>query len=100
MISSSKQAIPTGEQRTVVTHRDLQLGDRIRLTDVSRAYNDATVINVTDKGVTVFRPYVHTSDFSTTAGIIPYLGFEQFDLWRDSDKTVTLLYREKPGAIR
>jgi hypothetical protein len=50
--------------------------------------------------VTVFRPYVHTSDFSTTAGIIPYLGFEQFDLWRDSDKTVTLLYREKPGAIR
>ena len=90
--------IAEGGQQTIVEHRELQLGDRVRLFE--GAFNDATVINVTETVVTVFRPYVHTSNFSTTGGLIPYLGFEEFDLYRDSDKTVTLLYRPKDGEIR
>ena len=51
---------------------------------IPTAYHTATVIKITDTEVRVFRPYVHTSDFTYTGGIIPYTGIEEFGLWPDS----------------
>lgn len=90
--------------RKGVHYRELQLGDRVRLfdgDDPGAAYMDATVINVTEKDVTFFRPYVHIGDFSHTGGVTPYIGTEQFSVPRDHGTgTVSLLHREKDGAIK
>ena len=44
--------------------------------DLDFQYGYATVTNIKDGVITLFRPYVHTSDFSYTGGVIPYIGFE------------------------
>lgn len=51
-------------------------------------YSDSTVINITDKGVTLCRPYVHTSDFTCTSGVLRYLGWEEYTLYPSSEVTV------------
>lgn len=75
-----------------VAYRNLMLGDRVRLDGID-AYSDATVIDITDKEITLFRPYVQVSDFTYTGGLIPYIGIEKFNVWRDSDTEVLLLHR-------
>lgn len=47
--------------------------------------------------VTLFRPYATTSDFSYTAGVIPYIGIEQFEVFRNSGRTWKVVGRR---AIR
>lgn len=67
----------------------LQLADRIfRLyTDYETGAQMAdvnlgviTVQNITADEVTLFRPYTHTADFSSTGGVICYVGIEE---WKD-----------------
>ncbi len=55
----------------------LQLTDKVKLGD--GPYMTATVKQIRDDGtVTFFRPYVHTSNFSYTGGVICTIGIEEF----------------------
>ena len=75
-----------------VTGRELRLRDRVRTH--TGPYSTATVVKIEDSMVHMVRPYIHTSDFETTAGVIPYIGWENYVIWMDSE--VTLLERGKP----
>jgi hypothetical protein len=58
----------------------LFLGDVVRLAG-GGAFMDATVTCLNPDGsVRVFRPFVRTDDFSHSAGVTPYMGFEDFCL--------------------
>jgi hypothetical protein len=57
--------------------RDAQLGDVVDLGFSDGIYGVGTVTRVTDEEVIVTRPYLHTSDFSCSSGVIPYLGWEE-----------------------
>ncbi len=43
-------------------------------------YSQATVTQIEDGQVSLFRPYVHTADFKYTGGVIPYIGIETFQV--------------------
>lgn len=66
----------------VVSVDTLKVGDVIKISSCETPYNHCTVKKVlpNDEGVILFRPYVHTSDFSYTGGIICYVGFEEYTL--------------------
>jgi len=82
------------EYNVILKAKELKLGDVVELGD--GGYMTATVIKIkkttfehrTEQAslITFFRPYVHTSNVETTAGIIPYIGFEQFEAYIDSDR--------------
>lgn len=67
----------------------LRLGDTIRV-DLE-AYADAVVkqINVEKRLVELFRPYMHTSDFIYSGGVIPYIGTENYSI--NFGTTVTIV---------
>jgi len=72
-----------------VSVSELRLGDVVEMAGLSDerelgAYKCSTVIRVTDAEVTLFRPYVHTADFTTTAGVIPYIGTEEYSVSKRS----------------
>ena len=77
---------------TRIDGKHLQLGDVVRLYD--DAYADATVKNVTNAVVTLFRPYVVTADFSYSGGVICYVGIEEFSVSRTGG--FTLVRRGQP----
>lgn len=54
---------------------DLKLGDVLQLFE--GAYGTATVKQIKDGVVTLFRPYAATEDFSYTGGVICYTGIEE-----------------------
>ncbi len=58
----------------------LELGDVVKLFD--GAYSYGTVQQVTEHEVFIFRPYVHTADFSYTGGVMTYIGQETVRVWR------------------
>ena len=68
--------MPTDDRMTAIA--DLHLGDRIKVHE--GAFGTATVIGVSPEKVDVIRPYIHTSNFSCGARVIPYLGFEEYSL--------------------
>lgn len=72
-----------------VPMKNLKLGDRVELFE--GAYGTATVIQIEDDKVTFYRPYIHTSDFSYTGGVIPYIGTETCIFLMTPDKTFNLL---------
>jgi hypothetical protein len=74
---------------------ELALADVVKVFD--DAYGYATVTQVTEDEVTLFRPYVHTSDFSYTGGVIPYVGVETTKVWRKGSTEFELL---KKGAVK
>jgi hypothetical protein len=59
--------------------KDLQVKDVVRITGIA-AYSVATVINKNATFVTLYRPYVHTSDNEYVGGVIPYIGIEKFEM--------------------
>ena len=63
---------------------ELQLADVVQLSDDD--YATGTVVQVTEDEVHVYRPYVHTADFSYTGGVIPYIGTETVKLYRKSSR--------------
>jgi hypothetical protein len=74
----------------IVLASELQLGDTVRISPLP--FSDAKVMRITDVDVTLFRPYVVTSDFECSEGeVIPYTGFEEYNL--SLTKEVTLLSR-------
>jgi hypothetical protein len=71
---------------------ECRLGDVVSTT--SGPFNAAVVIRITDTEIELFRPYAITSDFETTAGVIPYIGYEEYSIYlKDS---VMLLQRGGP----
>lgn len=59
---------------------NIALGDVVRLGNDKNPFPDHTVSKVNEDGtVNLFRPYVHTADFSYTGGVICYVGFSQTD---------------------
>lgn len=83
---------------------ELQLGDVVRgifqpidefldprTRECLTAYGMMTVINVTETEVTFYRPFVHTSDFTTVSGLIPYIGIEEFKAGRSGHSYYELL---------
>lgn len=72
----------------------LSLGDIVQLFD--DGYGTATVVQITDDEVHLFRPYVHTADFSYTGGVIPYIGTETVKLWRKDSRDIKLLRKGDP----
>ena len=59
---------------------DLKLGDKVKLFD--GAYGTATVYQITEDYVMVWRPFVKTEDFSYSGNrVIPYVGIEDFSLY-------------------
>lgn len=79
----------TAKRGDVVTHRDLQLGDCVSLMFPDGGWDNAKVTRVSDTLITLMRPWMDSSDG------YPRVGFEVFDVWRDSDKTVRLISRTK-----
>ena len=76
----------------LINTSELQLGDNIILHQ--EEFASATVEQIVEGGAKVIRPYIHTADFSTTSGVICYIGFEQFTLPMD-DRQVMLTNRKE-----
>ena len=74
-----------------ITPREMQLGDVIRNGD--SPFSDSTVKQIKDNMITLFRPYVHTSDFSYVGGVITYIGIEEYKISVDSDREYQLIQR-------
>jgi len=73
----------------------------LRLADVitmqgreGKPFNTSIVVKITDRAVTLFRPYGHTGDFSYTGGVIPYTGIEHWDIEIES-RTMWNLHTRK-----
>lgn len=73
---------------------DLRLADVIDL-GLNEGYSTATVESISTDTVKTLRPYVHDAGFSTTSGVITYLGWEYVTLYMETDRQVTLLRRSK-----
>ena len=66
------------------TGADLRLGDVVNTAVTAEPYNDATVKNIDGDKITVVRPYIHTSDFTYTGGVLPYIGYEEYTIFGSS----------------
>ena len=80
----------------------LLVGDRVNLfaDQPGAPFGWGTVVCVTEEYAEVVRPYVHTSDFTMTAGqgdvgerLIDYIGHERTKLSRESDRTLAVVFR-------
>ena len=69
-----------------VSPETIRLGDIVRAID-GHGYVTSTVkqINPERRLVTLFRPYVATSNFTYTAGVICYIGIEEYSIYFDTD---------------
>jgi len=72
---------------------ELCVGDTVLLQSSEPYYTCQTVKRVTDREVWFFRPYVHTSSFTTTDGVICYVGIEEYAVDRRSPFTYALVRR-------
>ena len=80
----------------VITAKEMQLADTIGLSSlIDDAWRTAVVKQIKDGYVTLFRPYVHTEDFSYTGGVICYIGFEEFTISQNNSMEYTLLDRKE-----
>lgn len=81
----------------VVKTNELQLGDRImRFLDSNEPDLEGgvtTVKQIADGNVSMFRPYTHTADFSSTGGVICYVGIEEYNVEVDRDIQWLLIQR-------
>lgn len=81
---------------TIITAKEMQLADTISLSKlIDTSWRTAVVKQIKDGYITLFRPYVHTEDFSYTGGVICYLGTEEFTVSQDNSMEYTLLDRKE-----
>ena len=71
-----------------VKRSELKLGDIVQSFEGS--YDHATVKQIKSASIVLFRPYVHTSDFSHSGGVICYIGFEEYEI-SINDIPITLI---------
>lgn len=102
MDSDTRLANGKQEKVFIETANVLLVGDRVNLfaDQPGAAYGWGTVVSVTDEEVEIVRPYVHTSDFTQTAGrgevgtrVMSFIGQERTRLPRHSDRTYTVVFR-------
>lgn len=75
-----------------VTGRDVNLRDVVLpVWSSNLAYTVSTVIDKRNQQIKLFRPFVHTSDFEYTGGVIPYIGIEEY--WVPDDSIFYVLKR-------
>jgi hypothetical protein len=74
--------------RTIVESKDLQLGDIITPHDSINPFDSCIVKQITDAGITLFRPYAVTERFTYTGGVICYTGTEQYTIYKDDRKWI------------
>jgi hypothetical protein len=73
----------------------LLVGDHVNLfaDQPGAPFGWGTVIEVTEEEAVVVRPYVHTSDFATTSGLISYIGQEMVRLYRQDERVFDVVFR-------
>jgi hypothetical protein len=76
-----------------VKAKDLKLADVVR-TFPDMSFGTSTVKQIKDGIITLFRPYVHTADFSYTGGVMCYIGIEEFKIPAD-DRTLEVMERKE-----
>ena len=81
-------------ERLMVTVKELKLGDVVEAY-ADGSHSTATVIYADEEKVRFCRPYLHTSDVETTAGIIPYVGMETWEVFKRDSHKYRLLESEK-----
>jgi hypothetical protein len=85
--------------REIITPKEMQLGDTVRRVEggegMGICFCDMMVRQIKDGMITFFRPFVHTSDFSTTSGVFCYVGVETFSVYQKSDTQYFLMDRQK-----
>ena len=91
------------EQVMLETANVLLVGDSVNLNADSpgAAFGWATVVCVTDEAVELVRPYIHTSDFTSSgyigqnigSRVIDYIGTERIKLLRHSDRILSVVFR-------
>ena len=86
------------ETRFGVKTTDLRLRDVVRFNGQESPFGTMVVTRIEGETVHLFRPYATTADFETTAGVIPYIGIEQFAVLMGSDTTFDIL--DRPQAPR
>ena len=73
--------------------REMTLGDIVSIDNDT--YSHAIVKQITNEWVTLFRPYVHTADFSYTGGVMCYVGIEEYKVHIDSTMPYRLIKKGK-----
>jgi hypothetical protein len=78
---------------------DVKLGDVLRLDFMKGTpFNVGVVKNIKDGVVSVYRSYIHTSDFAHTGGVTVYQGHEDIYFDRSDETTkISLLERRNPS---
>jgi len=79
---------------TLITAKQMQLGDTVQLASGAVPFCACTVKQIRDGFVTLFRPYVHTADFSYTGGVMCYVGVEEYTLPIEYSQEYYLLERK------
>lgn len=80
-------------------------GDELKLADVVvmdriGVWDTATVKQIVGKEITFFRPYVITSEFAYTGGVICYIGIEEVKITpRDGDLFEVLERRDLKQVV-
>ncbi len=78
----------------LVPTNSLELRDVVKTSNMS-PFSEAVVIGIEQDTITLYRPYVHTSDFSFgDVKVIPYIGTESFTISR-SDSVFIAKWEEK-----
>ena len=80
-----------------VKPKELKMRDKVRLGDFP--YADATVVQITDNEVKLFRPYVKVEDFDYTGGVLHSVGFEYVKFWKEDEREVDLIEHGKPERV-
>ena len=75
--------------------KDLQLADVVQRTKNNLVFGTLTVSQIENDFVTFFRPYTHTADFSSSGGVICYVGFEEFKVHVQDGIEYDLLERKQ-----
>ena len=72
----------------IIKGSEMQLRDVVRnQSPIGTGWDTATVvkIDVPNKMVHLFRPFVKCEDFSYTGGVLHTIGFEQYVVWFDTE---------------
>lgn len=80
----------------VITAKDMQVGDTVQMHFPDPLpWSTCVVRQIADGRVHLFRPYATTADFTTTSGVICYIGIEEYQIELTSSVTYRLLERSK-----
>lgn len=75
-------------------HSNLRLADVVLLERLN-AYHTATVKQIRDGKITLFRPYVQTADFSMGEQVICYIGIEEWEITPCENELFTVVERKE-----